>query len=415
MIIASINVDKEAMEPMDTSADLTNCKACNKEFKMFKGLLIHIAKKESCRTIYGSEYDELLSRNKEMNTLKRKAAYEKNRNEILEKKRKYDQSPAKRIRRNIYDMRNRAKRNQSIREKTKTARSNLTMKDRILNFKREFMEGPTYVCQCCKRCLFASGVKILKKREIDKLSSKYEASLLNRVFTRVMATCTSLVICHNCHTTISVSKKMPRIAEANGLKLDEIPQELLLVTELEQQLIAKTLIFMKIKYLPKRMMKAMINRVVNVPLNDEDINTTVSKLPRLPNEAGVVAIELKRKVELKSVHAGAYVKPSQIRKAIHKLKELENPFYQNIYVDEEALRTLEEEPMEVDEDSGDKINGEIIDDVENATEEKLKESSTSLIPRHGMAAEMYVNDGNAPVDVNNILKLAPGEGNCNSI
>ena len=286
------------------------------------------------------------------------------------------------------------------------------MKDRILKFKRAFMDGPTYICQCCKRCLFRDGVKILNPRDISKLAATCKASFLAKIFNGLnLSHRKNLNVCHNCFTTISVHKRMPRIAEANGLQLDEIPEELI-ITDVEEQLIAKTLVFMKIKYLPKRMVKAMLNRVVNVPLNDEDINKTISKLPRLPDEAKVIAIELKRKIELKSVHAGAYVNPSHIRKALQKLKQLENPFYQNISIDEEALRQLEEEPMEVDEVPRDRVEEEV--EVENITEDKIRESSTSLIPRNGMAADMYVNDGNGPVDVNNILKLAPGEGICNA-
>ena len=120
---------------MDTSADLTICKACKKEFKMFSGLLRHIPKMIPCKTIYGHEYNELLAKNEQIKKQKRKAAYDKKREEILAKKRKYDQSPTKRMRRTIYDKKTRERRNQSIQEKVKTAKSNMTMKDRILNIK----------------------------------------------------------------------------------------------------------------------------------------------------------------------------------------------------------------------------------------------------------------------------------------
>ena len=43
--------------------------------------------------------------------------------------------------------------------------------------------------------------------------------------------------------------KIPKIHFTNGLKLDKVPEELEL-TDLEQQLIARSLLFMKVKKLP---------------------------------------------------------------------------------------------------------------------------------------------------------------------
>ena len=56
-------------------------------------------------------------------------------------------------------------------------------------------------------------------------------------------------LCHNCHNCIRKGK-VPCIHVSNGLALDEIPDELDL-TNLEQQLIARNLIFLKVKKLPR--------------------------------------------------------------------------------------------------------------------------------------------------------------------
>ena len=63
---------------------------------------------------------------------------------------------------------------------------------------------------------------------------------------------------------------------SNGLALDPIPPELKL-TDLEQQLIAIVQIFMKIKKLPKHMMNAIFDTVINVPMELEDIEKTVEE------------------------------------------------------------------------------------------------------------------------------------------
>ena len=54
----------------------------------------------------------------------------------------------------------------------------------------------------------------------------------------------NLILCHNCLSYIK-RNTIPSINEQNGLFLDDVPDELKL-TDLEQQLIAKSLLFIKI-------------------------------------------------------------------------------------------------------------------------------------------------------------------------
>ena len=72
-----------------------------------------------------------------------------------------------------------------------------------------------------------------------------------------------------------------------------------MMTELEGSLIAKNLIFQKIFLLPRSRWTALKDRVINVPITDEAINETIKMLPRTPNEAGLIGLELKRKIEMK--------------------------------------------------------------------------------------------------------------------
>ena len=53
-----------------------------------------------------------------------------------------------------------------------------------------------------------------------------------------------------------------------------LPKELRL-KDLEQQLIARTLLFLKIKQLPKTLMKATVDNVINVPLECNDISQNI--------------------------------------------------------------------------------------------------------------------------------------------
>ena len=128
--------------------------------------------------------------------------------------------------------------------------------------------------------------------------------------------------------------KRPKISAMNGLLCDEIPEELML-TDLEQQMIALDLLFMKMKLLPKSRMPGMVDRVVNVPLTDDAVMKTMHQLPRTLDESQLVPISFKRKKDMKNTHAQAYVRPAKMINGLNKLKELGNPHYQGINVDKE--------------------------------------------------------------------------------
>ena len=63
---------------------------------------------------------------------------------------------------------------------------------------------------------------------------------------------------------------MPSISVSNGLSVDPIPEELQ-ITDLEEQFIARCLIFMKVVRLPKSRMHAVKDRIINVPMTEDDI------------------------------------------------------------------------------------------------------------------------------------------------
>ena len=81
-------------------------------------------------------------------------------------------------------------------------------------------------------------------------------------------------------------------------------------------------------------MSAVKDRIINVPMTEDDISKTVTSLPRPLDAAGLLPVKLKRKMDMKSYHLEEYVKPSNCIEAVKKLKEIGNPFYQNIKVDD---------------------------------------------------------------------------------
>ena len=131
----------------------------------------------------------------------------------------------------------------------KKARDNRTQADRFQYFCHATIDGPKFVCFSCKRSLFKRGVKVMKDNEISKLFEKIGFDFLRTIGLDSHDTTTDLILCHNCLNKIK-KKKVPNIHFSNGLELDDIPDELK-ISDLEQQLIAKTLIFLKVKKLPR--------------------------------------------------------------------------------------------------------------------------------------------------------------------
>lgn len=79
----------------------------------------------------------------------------------------------------------------------------------------------------------------------------------------------------------------------------KIPDELDLV-DLEQQLIARSLLFIKAKKLLRAQLRAMKDKVINVPLKNDYVTKKLSVIPRHPDDAHFVALQLKRKVDMKN-------------------------------------------------------------------------------------------------------------------
>ena len=132
---------------------------------------------------------------------------------------------------------------------------------------------------------------------------------------------------------------------------------------------------MKIHRKPKSRMTAIKDRVVCIPIDSETINETLQKLPRLPKDAGLVPIKLKRKQDYKQSHLQEWVDVEKVHRCLLLLKNFGHKEYQfytpedlESYVsrcqeeDSEGFEMLfdpEEFEMSVD---GDSLEDENIDD-----------------------------------------------------
>ena len=123
-----------------------------------------------------------------------------------------------------------------------------TAEDRFLAFKRDIVDGPNFVCFSCNRNLFKCSVKTLETKEISRLLKKVNDDLAKETGLDNCHGNSKLILCHSCTRNFNCNK-FPSINVNNGLKLDDVPKELSGLADLEQQLIAQLLLFMKIKKL----------------------------------------------------------------------------------------------------------------------------------------------------------------------
>ena len=97
-------------------------------------------------------------------------------------------------------------------------------------------------------------------------------------------------------------------------------------------------------------MKANVDNVINVPIECQDISQNISKLPRKPDDAQIVAVQLKRRLQYKNSYLQEYIRPDVLKEALKTLKLLGNEFYQDIEFNEDFLEN-EEETLQMETES----------------------------------------------------------------
>ena len=301
----------------------TQCKHCKQKFERFQS---HLNRTKDCKNAYDKD--------KEVNI-----------RDVEKGKRKYrldeNKAPLEVKRQKMETDNNIQKKNDCDNKKQKAygnkRKMNRTPIDRIKAFKHQIIDGPNFTCYSCKRGLFKQQVKIINATDVANLKTKLERKFVRQVGLQYKMN--KFIFCHNCLRLIKKGK-IPKSHFTNGLWLDKVPDELLL-KDLEQQLIARSLLFMKVKKLPTTRMKAMHDMVISVPIEEDDISKNISALPRHPDDANIVAVQLKRKVLWKNTHLEEFIRPAKCIKAVVKLKELGNPFYQDITIDENFMEKEE--------------------------------------------------------------------------
>ena len=114
----------------------------------------------------------------------------------------------------------------------------------------------------------------------------------------------STYICTTCKKHLNQGK-LPPMSVANGLELVDLEGDKELnLTELENNLIAKRILFQKIYQLPKSRMAGCKDKLINIPINDADIINT-EEYTKDSQRSRTVGNKLEKKVRIQ--------KPSQER------------------------------------------------------------------------------------------------------
>ena len=128
-------------------------------------------------------------------------------------------------------------------------------------------------------------------------------------------------------------ESVPLQAKANGLELDCIPNELKDLNTLELRMISLRIPFMKLVVLPSGKHRSIHRPAVNVP---SKLDSVCTLLPRLPNDASMISLKLKRKLCYKGHYLYDYVRPEKVMTGLKWLK-LNNPLYSSIDINNEWI------------------------------------------------------------------------------
>ncbi len=271
------------------------------------------------------------------------------------RKRKQNQSTAekqeKNAQRRVYMRKKRAqqKKENTVNVQFQQTESQPQLQNLISKFHDIVSNGPLYICSCCDQLWYKHSVShALSLRNHNPGVGKY---LLDKKSVDNLEW-----LCKSCHNYLT-KNKVPPCASANGMQFPTKPTFFDL-NELECRLLAPRLAFQKLMQAPRGRQLKINGNIVNVPA---DITSTISMLPRLPNEAGTIKVNLKRKLQYKSSALSLNVRP-------HKVVEAANWLVNNSSL-------YREEGITVNQNWQENIATFILDEFDNEEHEECSQHS----------------------------------------
>ena len=315
-----------------------------------------------------------------------------------------------------------------------------TIDDAMNNFKSEVKKQPVYICTSCHRLLWRKGVQKFSIDKYNKVRPEIIQLVLDDKY-RLSSIDGSTYICHCYHRTLKLGR-IPAQSKANRMELEEIPDQLKDLNNLELHVICKRILFMKLVKLPRGKQKGIRGAAVNVPA---DLGPACTLLPRLPADAHIVSLKLKRKLEYKQAYLHDVIHPEKVISALHYLKN-NNPLYADIEINEDWIRGWQDgdndmyDGIFVDENDKaeasnhkqmpdincnnvplDNIDDSDCDSNESVSDKTQQDNSNEIEKEDLIALEENCKLRDLPYDTclqselpeeaNQVFSIAPGEGN----
>ena len=133
-------------------------------------------------------------------------------------------------------------------------------------------------------------------------------------------------------------------------------------------------------------------RMVSVPIPADEMMKTINQFPRLPSEAGLIAVKLKRKKQYTGHEKHEMINPEKIIKALIHLKEAGHQTYLDVNIDKNFIERCQNE----DKKGYNLINGENEnEDFESDSEDNMKGH---------MEVESALEEEEVDIVENNVIK-----------
>ena len=208
---------------------------------------------------------------------------------------------------------------------------------RLEKFKFSIGEGKYYPCISCRKKFLQNliEVNVLQFEKECKENNEAYNKLFQNKLPQECCVEGKYYICSNCNGNLQ-KNKLPPQNYYNGLQIEEQPDVLKQLSDQEATLISPMMTFFKIYILPVSGIHATKDRMILVPISSENINKTVSSLPRPVDDSGIIPITLKRKKNMKNSMFSTYVNVKNITEALQKFNDLKNPYFTSTPIENNA-------------------------------------------------------------------------------
>ena len=151
----------------------------------------------------------------------------------------------------------------------------------LVKFRKAILEAPSNKCFSCKKLHYSSRLDgMIAWDEVSRM-------LEGVVNLSVDDSIRQLWFCNKCKKSLQ-QKKIPAASQFNDMKVAKVPLALRELNTLEERLISKATVFMKMVILPRGGQRAVRCQVINFP---SDVDGIVSQLPRPPSGEDIVYVQ----------------------------------------------------------------------------------------------------------------------------